>query len=88
MITGSRTSGGASPVVSVDVRSGESMSAAERVRRLKSRVESRLAFMARQIGAEDLPTDADDVDLDELQAVVASYVDTITDRKVAAAQAD
>lgn len=85
-ITGSRTMGGASPVVSVDARSGESMAAAERVRRLKSRIESRLNFMAETLDIDDVPDSVDSIDLDEIQAKVDSYVTTITDREVAAAQ--
>ena len=86
-ITGSRTAGNASPVLSVDVRSGESMSASERVRRLKSRIESRLRFMAETLEIDDVVAEAESVDLDNVQAQVDRYVRSITDREVSAAQA-
>jgi hypothetical protein len=87
-ITGSRTAGSASPVVTVDARSGESMAASERGRRLRARIESRLEFMANTLDIDDVVTNPDSVDLDAVQAQVERYVRTITDREEAAAQAD
>ncbi|MEO1201180.1 MAG: hypothetical protein AAFX10_00640 [Pseudomonadota bacterium] len=86
-ITGSRTAGGASPVVSVDVRSGESMAASERVRRIQARIESRLAFMAKTLAMSEIEIDAEDLDVNDLQAQVDRYVSTITDREESAARA-
>lgn len=86
-ITGSRTAGGASPVVSVDVRSGESMAASERVRRIQARIENRLAFMAKTLAMSEIEIDAEDLDVDDLQAQVDRYVSTIIDREESAARA-
>ena len=86
-ITGSRTAGSASPVVSVDARSGESMAASERVRRIRSRIESRLRFMAETLDIDGVDIDPDEVDIDAVQARVDRYVSAITDREEAAAQA-
>lgn len=84
-ITGSRTSGGtANSVVSVDARSGESIAASERVRRLRSRIEARLAFMAETLDTEELPTSVESLDLDAVQAEVNRYVSTLADRDVSA----
>jgi TPR repeat protein len=86
-ITGSRTAGGASPVVSVDVRTGESMAASERVRMIQSRIESRLAFMAKTLAMNEIQLDAEDLDFEALQAQVDQYVSTIKDREESAARA-
>ncbi len=86
-ITGSRTTSASSPVLSVDVRSGESMDASERVRRIQSRIESRLAFMARTLAMSEIIVDADSLDIELLQAQVDRYVTTITDREESAARA-
>jgi hypothetical protein len=79
-ITGSRLSGGASPVTIVDARSGTSISGAQYFNQMRRRTTARLVFMAKQLDRPDLNTDPDEVDLNELKRVVAEFVDTITDR--------
>lgn len=80
--TGSRVSGGAGPVTIVDPRAGSSVSGDEYFRSLRSRIEGRLQFMAEQLGDSSIAMEADDVDLDLLNATVLRFVETIDDRTV------
>ncbi len=80
--TGSRISGGTGPVTIVDPRVGSSVSGDEYFRRLRSRIEARLQFMAAQIGDSSIATQADDVDIQDLSARVQRFVQTIDDRTV------
>ncbi len=80
--TGSRISGGTGPVTIVDPRVGSSVSGDEYFRRLRSRIEARLQFMAQQVGDMSIATQADDVDLEELNARITRFVETIDDRIV------
>ncbi len=78
--TGSRLSGGGSPVTIVDARSGSSISGSQYFGQMRRRTTARLQFMAKQLGRPDLNTDPDEVDLDELRQIVREFTDTITDR--------
>jgi hypothetical protein len=78
--TGSRLSGGSSAVTMVDTHTGSTVSRDSVVGQLNRRIEARLKFMSKQLKMPNLDTDPDDLDLDELETVVISFVDTITDR--------
>lgn len=78
--TGSRISGGANPVTIVDPRAGSSVSGDEYFRRLRSRIEARLQFMAQQLGDPSIATQAEDADVEALSARVGSFVEVIDDR--------
>ena len=78
--TGSRLSGGGGSVTIVDARTGSSISGDRLYNDLRRRVESRLRFMATQLDMPKLNTDLDDIDMDELEYIVANFVETISDR--------
>ena len=78
--TGSRLSGGRGSRTIVDARTGSSISGDRMYNDLRRRVESRLRFMATQLDMPMLNTDLDDIDIDELEDIVANFVETISDR--------
>ena len=78
--TGSRLSGGGSPVTIFDLRSGSSVSADQYFGQVRNRIEARLKFMARELDMPNLNTDPDQVEVDELETIVQEFVNTIYDR--------
>ena len=64
----------------IDVRSGSSISGDRMYGEIRRRIEARLGFMGTQLDLPNLNTDPDDVDVDELEQIVAEFIDTITDR--------
>ncbi len=78
--TGSRLSGGGSPVTIFDLRSGSSVSADQYFGQVNKRIESRLKRMAKQLDMPNLNTDPDKVDVKELETIVQEFVNTINDR--------
>ena len=81
-LTGSRISGGTGPVTIIDPRDGRSVPGDEYFRRLESRIEARLRFIARQLGDEAITTRVDDIDVEDLSARVQLFVETIDARAV------
>ncbi len=78
--TGSRLSGGGSPVTIFNLRSGSSMSADQYYGQVRNRIEARLKFMARELDMPNLNTDPDLVEVNELEAIVQEFANTIYDR--------
>jgi len=78
--TGSRLSGGGGSVTIVDARSGSSISGDRLYADIRRRIESRLRFMGTQLDMPNLNSDPDDVDVDELEIIVADFISTISDR--------
>ena len=78
--TGSRLSGGGSPVTIIDLRSGSSVSADQYYGQVRNRIEARLKFMARELDMPNLNTDPDQVEVYALETIVQEFANTIYDR--------
>jgi len=74
------TSAGFGPTTIVDPRSGLVMTGFQLDRRVRKRVEECLALMNSQMDGVQVGTDMDQVDLGELDAIVADQVALINDR--------
>ncbi len=78
--TGSRLSGGGSPVTIIDLRSGSSVSADQYYGQVRNRIEARLKFMAKELDMPNLNTDPDRVEVYKLETIVQKFANTIYDR--------
>jgi hypothetical protein len=78
--TGSRLSGGASPVTIISPRTGMTISRAVYVRRLEARMQLRLDAITETIGIDQVKADMSDREFNQLVARVEEYLQLIDDR--------
>lgn len=78
--TGTRLNGNAGPVMIVDPNSGSSVSAAEYNRRIRTRIEKRLRFIAEQLDDAEIPTDPRALRIDDLESRVQEHLSVVNDR--------
>lgn len=78
--TGSRLTGSASSITVVDPKTGDAMPRSEYLRRLDTRVQAQLDFLADKVGGERLDADMTEDEFAELRERVDAYLLVVNDR--------
>ena len=86
--TGSRLSTTSSSVTILDPRTGMTMSRSEYDRRLERRMRVKLDYLASRLDVDRIDPDMDDDEFEALEAQVAAWLNTVSDRQAVAQRSE